>query len=90
MELNSSEMELLTDEFGLDVREDYSGRGMMGATTKAIVADSKDYVISMLSEHIQDALCDGDTGRADELNTIISKVAKANQDSLGKHDIVIY
>lgn len=90
MNLIASEIEILTDEVGAEVRDDYSGRGMYGETTTAIVAGSKDYVLSMLSDLARDALDCNDTGRADELNTLIGKVARASQDSMGKSDMVIY
>lgn len=90
MKLTNTEVTILEDDMGLEVRTGYSGRGMYGEVTQAIVADSKDYVISLASDYINTALCDGDTGRVDELNVIIGKVARASQDSLGRDSIVIY
>ena len=94
MILSPREIEILTDEVGVNVRDDYSGRGMYGRTTTAIVAESKEFIIGMLSDFVDDALDkdigETDTGLVYEYNTLIGKVAKASQDNMGKSDIVIY
>lgn len=96
MKLTQNDIYIITNEIGAEVRDDYSGRGMVGKTTTAIVAESKETVILGLSALLEDILdCDyddldqSDVERARELNMLIYKVSRASQDSMGKRHIVI-
>lgn len=79
MTLTNNEKQVLKN-LGFKVRE-YSGRYMYGATTDAIVADSKSTVIEALLENI-----DGFDG----IKKLMMKITKAREDNMGKSDIIIY
>lgn len=95
MKLTQNDIYIITNEIGAEVRDEYSGRGMFGKTTTAIVAESKEFIILGISALLEDILdCDyddldqSDIERARELNMLIYKVSRASQDSMGT--IVIY
>ena len=78
MKLTNNERELL-ENLGFEIIE-YSGRGMFGQVTDAIVVDSKATVIDfILGEN-----------ESSETKGLIKKITKAYEDSMGKYDIVIY
>lgn len=79
MTLTNNEKQVLKN-LGFKIRE-YSGRGMYGKTTDAIVADSKSTVIEDLLENI-----DGFKG----IKGLMKKITKAREDNMGKSDIIIY
>lgn len=79
MTLTNNENKFLKN-LGFKIRE-YSGRGMYGATTDAIVVDSKSTVIEALLENI-----DGFDG----IKKLMMKITKAREDNMGKSDIIIY
>lgn len=79
MTLTNNEKQVLKN-LGFKIRE-YSGRGMYGKTTDAIVADSKSTVIEALLENI-----DGFDG----IKKLMMKITKAREDNMGKSDIIIY
>lgn len=78
MKLTNNERELL-ENLGFEIIE-YSGRGMFGQVTDAIVVDSKATVIDLI-------LGENESSVTKEL---IRKVTKAKEDNMGKYDIVIY
>ena len=79
MNLTNNDKQVL-ENLGFEVRE-YSGRGMYGETTDALVVDSKSTVIEAILENI-----DG----FDSIKELIIKISKAREDNIGKYDIVIY
>ena len=78
MKLTNTERELL-ENLGFEIIE-YSGRGMFGVETDAIVVDSKATVIDLI-------LGENESSITKEL---IRKVTRAKEDNMGKYDIVIY
>ena len=78
MKLTNNERELL-ENLGFEIIE-YSGRGMFGQVTDAIVVDSKATVIDLILGENESSVTKG----------LIRKVTKALEDSMGKYDIVIY
>ena len=78
MKLTNNERELL-ENLGFEIIE-YSGRGMFGQVTDAIVVDSKATVIDLI-------LGENESSKTKEL---IRKVTRAKEDNMGKYDIVIY
>lgn len=79
MNLTNNDKQVL-ENLGFEVRE-YSGRGMYGETTDALVVDSKSTVIEAIIENI-----DG----FESIKELIIKISKAREDNIGKYDIVIY
>lgn len=79
MNLTNNDKQVL-ENLGFEVRE-YSGRGMYGETTDALVVDSKSTVIEAIIENI-----DG----FESIKELIVKISKAREDNMGKSDIVIY
>lgn len=79
MTLTNNDKHVL-ENLGFEISE-YSGRGMFGETTDAIVVDSKSTVIEAILENI-----DGFEG----IKELIVKISKAREDNMGKSDIVIY
>ena len=79
MNLTINDKQVL-ENLGFEVRE-YSGRGMYGETTDAIVVDSKSTVIEAILENI-----DG----FESIKELIVKISKAREDNIGKYDIVTY
>ena len=78
MKLTNNERELL-ENLGFEIIE-YSGRGMFGQVTDAIVVDSKATVIELILGE----------NESSETKELIRKVTKAKEDNMGKYDIVIY
>ena len=79
MNLTNNDKQVL-ENLGFEVRE-YSGRGMYGETTDALIVDSKSTVIEAILENI-----DG----FESIKELIVKISKAREDNMGKSDIVIY
>ena len=78
MELTNNERELL-ENLGFEIIE-YSGRGMFGQVTDAIVVDSKATVIDLILGENESSVT----------KNLIRKISKAYEDSMGKYNIVIY
>ena len=78
MKLTNTERELL-ENLGFEIIE-YSGRGMFGQVTDAIVVDSKATVIDLILGE----------NESSETKELIRKVTRAKEDNMGKYDIVIY
>lgn len=90
MNLTHEEIELLNRASAEKIFEDYSGRGMFGATTQAVVVESRATLISNLSDILEERIEVKWEAGCKEVNSLIAKIAKAREDSFGKYDVVIY
>lgn len=91
MKLTEQTIELL-ENAGYRIKEDYSGRGMFGETTTAIVTSDKDEVIGTMLEEIDYIRSYPDTAQelADIYQADLKVINSAKEDSFGKYDIVLY
>lgn len=92
MDLTNDEIEILYDSLnGCDIREDYSGKGMLGETTTAIVTQySKEEIIFTLEDIASNLYNDDEREYNNEYIKLIDKIKDARVDSIGKYNIVIY
>ena len=81
--------ELLADELGMlievELREDYSGRGMYGENTSGIVVDSMNEFLKGLGDYLE-------TAHEDDFETIKeigAAIRRLKTDSMG-YQIIIY
>lgn len=72
------------------VRLGYSGRGMAGAETTALIADSKDDVLFELAEIIDEEAQGEQSERLFEAIEALKEVINSSVDNLGKDEVVIY
>ena len=75
-----------------DIREDYSGRGMYGRETYAIVVNSETHLISDLVQYMAESVCDTNEGEENQGwcgGQIPDSDGGLRVDSMGR-DVVIY
>jgi len=81
--------ELLADELGMlievELRENYSGRGMYGENTSGIVVDSMNEFLRGLGEYLKTA----DESDLDKIKEIGAAIKRIKTDSMG-YSIIIY
>jgi len=73
-----------------EILEDYSGRGMFGDTTTAVVVRERLTIPEAMALAADYILYFTDDYDESELEDIISDLERANMDSYGKDGIVIY
>lgn len=73
------------DSMGLElqVRDDYSGRGMYGKTTHAVVAD-----LNTLFQCI--AYAASAVIKEDDIDDFVHEIGRTHRDSMGRSELVIY
>ena len=73
-----------------EILEDYSGRGMFGETTTAVVVRERLTIPEAMALIADCILYFADDYDESELEDIISDLERANVDSYGKDGIIIY
>ena len=82
MELSTAE-KLVSSSYDLRLYEDYSGRGMWGQSTSAVVGDRSD-LMAAISSLIEEALyTTPDTEEIEEWKPLLRDLARLREDSLG-------
>jgi hypothetical protein len=77
------------EDLGIECRvyEDYSGRGMYGKTTWAIVVPCQLSVVALAARAVQVAMGAGDEG---DVDSIIEDVDRLSSDGMGRDSVIVY
>jgi hypothetical protein len=89
-EITNQVKDLLDEEINIYINDDYSGRGMFGEKTSALVVNEHGFKgILMLIHFLTERVKINDLSH-EEFLSIIEEVSSARLDEMGKDGIVIY
>lgn len=90
MKLENAEllMNQLLGIMDIEVHEDYSGRGMYGATTTGIIVDSERSLMIEAAKVISEHLSAGNYEMAKDIADALTDIN--HRDTMGRYNIILY